>query len=317
MTIKEKVQTQGKAAMGKAAGILKDMTPEGKKRKRKIIGLIILGIVGVIAFFYLAGALWTRIEYGKSIKVSGNIEGNEVKISFRVAGLIDELLVDEGWYLQTGDVIARMDKSPFIRQRDEAAGALAYARAQYGLNKIDAVRAENLFREGAISAQQRDAAVTAAETNEADIERLEAALELAELNLIWTDLASPLNGFVTVKSALQGENVQVGAPVFTAIDMNDVWVSAYINETDLGKVHLNQKAIIKIDSFPHKNYEGWVSFISQQTEFTPKYIQTTKERVKYVYRIKVQADNESLDLKPGMPADAYIQLNKYVDHQSD
>ena len=51
-----------------------------------------------------------------------------------------------------------------------------------------------------------------------------------------------------------------------------------------------------------------ISFISQQTEFTPKYIQTTKERVKYVYRIKVKVDNSSLDLKPGMPADAYIMI---------
>ena len=62
------------------------------------------------------------------------------------------------------------------------------------------------------------------------------------------------------------------------------------------------------DKYPGKSYNGWVSFISQETEFTPKYIQTTEERVKYVYRIKVQADNSSLDLKPGMPADAYISL---------
>ncbi|MEI6634481.1 MAG: hemolysin secretion protein D, partial [Chlamydiota bacterium] len=53
-------------------------------------------------------------------------------------------------------------------------------------------------------------------------------------------------------------------------------------------------------------YPAWVSFISQEAEFTPKYIQTTEERVKLVYRIKVRADNSSLDLKPGMPADAYI-----------
>ena len=69
---------------------------------------------------------------------------------------------------------------------------------------------------------------------------------------------------------------------------------------------LNQKATVKIDAFPNKSYKGWVSFISQQEEFTPKYIQTTTERVKLVYRIKVRVDNSSLELKPGMPADAYI-----------
>ena len=86
-------------------------------------------------------------------------------------------------------------------------------------------------------------------------------------------------------------------------------MSAYIDEKDLGRVKYNQKAIVKIDAYPFKKYKGWISFISQQTEFTPKYIQTTKERVKYVYRIKVKCDNSSLDLKPGMPADAYIQLD--------
>jgi hypothetical protein len=69
-------------------------------------------------------------------------------------------------------------------------------------------------------------------------------------------------------------------------------------------------AEVKIDAFPFKKYRGWISFISQQTEFTPKYIQTTKERVKYVYRIKVKCDNSSLELKPGMPADAAIQTGR-------
>jgi HlyD family secretion protein len=111
-----------------------------------------------------------------------------------------------------------------------------------------------------------------------------------------------------VKSALQGEVVQQGAPVFTAVDLNDVWVTAYVNEKDLGKIKFGQKAYIKIDAYPKKRYDGFISFISQQTEFTPKYIQTTQERVKYVYRIKVKVDNSSRGMKPGMPADAYIML---------
>ena len=83
----------------------------------------------------------------------------------------------------------------------------------------------------------------------------------------------------------------------------------YINEKDLGRVKLNQKAHVMTDSYHNKKYSGWISFISQQAEFTPKYIQTTEERVKYVYRIKVRVDNSTLDLKPGMPADAYIADN--------
>jgi len=109
-----------------------------------------------------------------------------------------------------------------------------------------------------------------------------------------------------VKSALAGEVVQTGAPVFTSIDLNNIWVTAYVNEIDLGRVKLNAKASVETDSYRGKRYPAWVSFISQEAEFTPKYIQTTEERVKLVYRIKVRADNSSLELKPGMPADAYI-----------
>jgi HlyD family secretion protein len=100
--------------------------------------------------------------------------------------------------------------------------------------------------------------------------------------------------------------VQSGTPVFTAVDLHNVWVTAYINEKDLGRVKLNQEAYITTDTYPGKRYKGRVSFISSEAEFTPKFIQTQEERVKLVYRIKVRADNESLELKPGMPADAFI-----------
>ena len=273
-------------------------------------------IIAVIAAILIAAAvsavftLYKKYEETRVIKVSGTVEGDEVRISFRVAGLIEELVADEGWSLKVGDMLARLDKSPLIKQRDETASALKLAKFQYDLDELDYVRAENLFVQGAISAQQRDKAKTKSDTDRSEVERLTAALALSELNLQWADLQSPLNGYITIKSSLQGENIQIGTPVFTAIDMNNLWVSAYIMESDLGKVKLNQKATVKTDSYPFKSYRGWISFISQQTEFTPKYIQTTKERVKYVYRIKIRVDNSSLELKPGMPADAYIMLDQ-------
>ena len=279
-----------------------------KEVVKKRLGLAIL-IIACIAAAVSAFIIYKHIESKKFIKVSGNIEGDDVRISFRVQGQIQELLADEGTLLKVGDVVARLNKDELTQDRDEAQAAWKFARYQYDLDKLDYIRAQNLFTEGAISAQQRDAAKTKFDTDRASADQTRAAFELAKIKLEdWADLKSPLNGYVIVKSALQGEVVQVGAPVFTAVDLNDIWVSAYINETDLGKVKLNQKAYVKTDSYPNKKYKGWISFISQQTEFTPKYIQTTEERVKYVYRIKVQVDNSSLDLKPGMPADAYISL---------
>lgn len=244
----------------------------------------------------------------KVVKVSGNIEGNEVRISFRVQGQITELLTDEGMVIRKGDIVARLNKDELSKTKAESEAELKLAEHQYKLDYDNYIRAENLLRAGAISAQERDKAKTLMETDAANIKQLQASLELENTKLGWTDLSSPLDGYVLVKSAMPGEVVQVGAPVFTAINLDDLWVTAYINESDLGKVKLNQKAYVKTDSYRDKKYDGWVSFISSQAEFTPKYIQTNEERVKYVYRIKVRVDNSSLDLKPGMPADAYITV---------
>ena len=177
---------------------------------------------------------------------------------------------------------------------------------QYGLDKLDYERAENLLKAGAISTQDRDTAKTKFDANQANVEALKSSLGLANTRLGFAELASPLNGYVIVKSALQGEVVQMGVPVFTVIDLNNIWVTAYINETDLGRVKLNQEAYVTTDTYPGKKYKGRVSFISSEAEFTPKLIQTTEERVKLVYRIKVRVDNSTLELKPGMPVDAYI-----------
>lgn len=278
-----------------------------KKKPIKIIitALILLAVIAGIIFF----VIWERDEKNKNlVKVSGNIEGNEVRISFRVEGQIEKLLADEGMLLKTGDIVARLDTDELEKIKAEQEASLKAAEVQYKLDYDDYIRAENLLKAGAVSVQKRDQSRTKADATKANIEQLRASLELANTRLGFARLASPLNGYITTKSAETGEVVQMGAPVFTAIDLNDLWVTAYINETDLAKVKLGQKAYVETDSYRGKKYDGWVSFISNQTEFTPKYIQTTEERVKYVYRIKVRVDNSSLDLKPGMPADAYILI---------
>jgi HlyD family secretion protein len=93
-------------------------------------------------------------------------------------------------------------------------------------------------------------------------------------------------------------------------EVSQVFLRAYINETDLGRVKVGQKVKVTTDTFPGKSYEGRISFLAPQAEFTPKNIQTQKERVKLVYRIKVEIPNPQMELKPGMPADGEIVLNE-------
>ena len=274
-----------------------------KKRIKLIILAAIVFLAGIFTALYL---IERGREHNKEIKVSGNIEGDEVRISFRVGGQILELLTEEGKVVKKDEVIARLNTDELIKIRDNAAASFKAAEYNYQLAKLDYERSDNLFKAGAISAQKRDQDKTQFDSSAANVEQLKASLELANTRLGFTELASPLDGFILVKSSLPGEVVDIGTPVFTAIDLDNLWVTAYINERDLGRLKLNQEAGVVTDTYPGKKYKGRVSFISSEAEFTPKFIQTQEERVKLVYRIKVRVDNSSLELKPGMPADAYI-----------
>ena len=142
----------------------------------------------------------------------------------------------------------------------------------------------------------------------ARVAQAKESLGLAETRLDYTTLRAPDNGIVLSKSTEPGEYVSPGTPIVTAADLHHVWLRGYVDETDLARVKLGQKAEVTTDSYPGKVYEGRISFISSQAEFTPKTVQTQKERVKLVFRVKIDLDNPSMELKPGMPADARILL---------
>ena len=131
---------------------------------------------------------------------------------------------------------------------------------------------------------------------------------LSEVRLGFTELQAPTSGVVLVRQSELGEVVSAGTPVVTIADLDHLWVRVYLSETDLGAIHLGQAATIHTDTFPDKHYNGRISFISAQAEFTPKSVETHKERVALVYRVKVDLDNPNHELKPGMPADARIGL---------
>jgi HlyD family secretion protein len=142
----------------------------------------------------------------------------------------------------------------------------------------------------------------------AQVEQARASVKLNETQLSYTTLYSPISGVVLVKSGEIGEVVNPGTSIVTLADIKNIWLKAYIPETDLSKVKWGQEVIVTTDLHPQKEYRGKVSFISSQAEFTPKQIQTEKERVNLVYRIKVDIPNPDRELKPGMPADGKILL---------
>ena len=146
------------------------------------------------------------------------------------------------------------------------------------------------------------------EDGRAQVEQAKASLQLIEIQLSYTTLYSPLSGVVLVKSGEVGEVVNPGTSVLSLADIENLWLKAYIPETELSRVKWGQEVSVTTDLKPQKIYKGKISFISSQAEFTPKQIQTEKERVTLVYRIKIDIPNPDKELKPGMPADGKILL---------
>jgi HlyD family secretion protein len=147
-------------------------------------------------------------------------------------------------------------------------------------------------------------------TRRAEIERARAQVALIDSQLADTIAASPVGGVVLVKSADVGEILAPGTTVVTVGDIDHPWLRGYINERDLGRVKLGAKVNVTTDSYSGKIYQGRVTFISSEAEFTPKQIQTQEERVKLVYRIKIEVENPRHELKSNMPADAEILMDQ-------
>lgn len=136
----------------------------------------------------------------------------------------------------------------------------------------------------------------------------QGSLALAETRLGYTILNSPISGLVLSTAIEPGERVAPGTAIMTVADLEKVWLRAFISESDLGRIKIGQQVKVTTDTYPEKVYEGKISFLSSEAEFTPKNVQTEKERVKMVYRLKIDIPNPQMELKPGMPADAVILI---------
>ena len=183
------------------------------------------------------------------------------------------------------------------RKEDIEAARAQVARAEAALRVSEANQLELKRREQDM------------EAHHADVSRARAQVAITDTQINDTVVVSPVDGVVLVKSAEVGEVLAAGTTVVTIGEIDHPWLRAYIGETDLGKVKLGSKVKVTTDSYPGKIYNGRVSFISSEAEFTPKQIQSTEERVKLVYRVKIDIENPLHELKSNMPADAEIQAN--------
>jgi HlyD family secretion protein len=243
--------------------------------------------------------------------------------------------VDDADYRQKV-VIAEATIDVQKRQLDAAAQNTDAARktmlsdqAELDYRTLDYDRSSKLSAQGFTSADVRDLSAAALKKSQATLERDRALLQAAERNVdlarasvrsaaetlklaqieeSYTTLVAPLDGVILVRQSELGEVVSPGTPIVTLADIDHVWLRAYVNEPDIGRIRLGQAAVISTDSYPGKHYPGRVSFIAEKAEFTPKSVETHAERVTLVYRVRIDADNPEHELVPGMPADAELRL---------
>lgn len=179
-------------------------------------------------------------------------------------------------------------------------------KLNYDVAKSRVVESEAVLRLAEGNLARIDAGRDDIATAGAQIDVARAALAQAVIQLGYTQLKSPLAGVVTSRNIEPGETVNAGREVIAISDLHRVDLKIFVDETAIGKIKPGQQVDVSVDTFPGKVYRGTVSFVSPEGEFTPKIIQTQKERVKLVYLVKISIPNPDYELKAGMPADARL-----------
>ena len=221
------------------------------------------------------------------------------------------------------------------RPEEIATGRAALDAAQKSLVDADSdlVRARTLAATGVVSRQVLDKATAAQQIAQSRYDQAHAQLDLLETGprreriaaqrsqmdaaqaqvtaleagLTNMRIVAPFDGIATVRHRESGEAVTPGAPVYTLVNPGDRWVRIYVPENRIGAVRLGQKAEITSDSYRDRRFAGSVSYIATEAEFTPRNVQTTEERVKLVYAVKVRIESDTaVVLKPGTPADVRL-----------
>jgi HlyD family secretion protein len=142
--------------------------------------------------------------------------------------------------------------------------------------------------------------------SQAKLAQSQAAAAIIEIEIDDLTVSAPSAGVVVSRNAEVGEIAQPGATLLTLTRLDEVTLTAYVPESDLGLVKIGQTVEVMVDSYPDETFNGTVTYISPEAQFTPKNVQLKSERETTVFAVKIQLDNADFKLKPGMPADARI-----------
>ena len=278
-----------------------------------------------------------------SVKITGRIverlvkEGDRVTRGQVLVRLDDSELAADVKRLEAALRAAQatlrdLEKGARPQEIEDARAAVSSAEATRTMTEREHQRTEQLFKQNLIAAQDVDRARQAYEVAKAQersarerlalvlegprpdqidaarwqVTQAEAALAQARSRLREAIVVSPIDGVVLRKNLEVGETANPGVPILTLVDPKDVWLRAYVPETEVGRLKIGEPARVRVDAFADRVFTGRLIEIGSEAEFTPRNVQTKKERVNLVFRIKIQIDNPDGLLKPGLPADADV-----------
>jgi HlyD family secretion protein len=278
-----------------------------------------------------------------SVKITGRIverlvkEGDKVARGQLLVRLDDsELAADvrrqEAALRSAQATLRDLQKGARPQEIEDARAAVSSAEATRSMTEREYQRTDQLFRQNLIAAQDVDRARQAFEVAKAQersareklglvlegsrpdqidaarwqVTQAESALAQAQSRLREAQVVSPIDGVVLRKNLEAGETANPGVPILTLVNPKDVWLRAYVPETEVGRLKVGDTATLRVDAFPNRVFTGRLIEIGSEAEYTPRNVQTKKERVNLVFRIKIQIDNPEGVLKPGLPADADV-----------
>jgi HlyD family secretion protein len=181
-----------------------------------------------------------------------------------------------------------------VQQRDDAEAAFREAEARLKSAREQLNLLESGFRVEDIAQAK------------AEVTRAQAALASATLRVQDTILNSPSDGVVLTRAQEPGAILPMGTTVLTVSLKAPVWVRAYIEEPNLGRIHPGMNVQIFSDTNPAKPYTGTIGYISPRAEFTPKNVETTELRTSLVYRLRIVVEAPDEGLRQGMPVTAKV-----------
>ncbi|MCS7163496.1 MAG: efflux RND transporter periplasmic adaptor subunit [Thermodesulfovibrio sp.] len=269
------------------------------------------------------------------IILSGRVEGREINISPKIQGRIVKLYKDEGESVKSGELLCEIDSEQLLARYKgaietveasysaiaQAKANLMKAEASYEKSKKDYERYVSLLKEELISKSDFDRVKMQYDSAKAEVDAFTKAIAQAEANyraaqqklreaqadLKETKIYSPTQGVVLSRPIEVGEVVNPGTVLYVLVDLNRLYVKVYVPEPEIGKLKLGLPARVYIDAYPDRYFNGKITKIYEQAEFTPKNVETKEERVKLVFGVEVSVDNPEGLLKPGMPADVVIK----------